>query len=189
VGDYHAGRIRALPNRVRVTTLFSDVAAHADPRGQIVGLWTRRAVLAVFAAIAVLGLFDVFGQGAGETTSGAAAATLRVTAPHAVRGGLFFQSKVEIRAVRAIEHPRLVLDEGWVEGMQVNSIEPAPVGEAGRDGRVVLSYDGLEAGERLVVWLQFEVDPTNVGHRSYDLELDDGETPIATVHRDLTVFP
>ena len=54
---------------------------------------------------------------------------------------------------------------------------------------MVLSYDGLDAGERLVVWLQFEVDPTNVGHRSYDLELDDGEAAIATVHRDLTVFP
>ena len=174
---------------MRVTTLFSDVAAVPDPRGQIVGRWARRAVMTVFAAIAVLGLLDLFGQGASETTAGASAATLRVTAPKAVRGGLFFQSKVEIRAARAIDHPRLVLDEGWVEGMQVNSIEPAPVGEASRDGRVVLSYDGLDAGERLVVWLQFEVDPTNVGHRSYGLELDDGEKPIAAVDRDLTVFP
>jgi len=172
-----------------VTTLFSDVAAAPEPRGQLVGLWTRRTVMTLFAAIAVLGLLDVFGQGASETTASAPAATLRVTAPEAVRGGLFFQSKVEIRAERAIDHPRLVLDEGWVEGMQVNSIEPAAVGEASRDGRVVLSYDGLDAGERLVVWLQFEVDPTNVGHRSYDLELDDGETPIVAVDRDLTVFP
>ena len=172
-----------------MSRLFSDVAAVPEPRGQAVGLWARRAVMALFAAIALLGLLDVFGQGAGSTTASGAAAVVRVTAPRAVRGGLFFQSKVEIRAARAIEHPRLVLDEGWVEGMQVNSIEPAPVGEAGRDGRVVLSYDGLDAGERLVVWLQFEVDPTNVGHRSYDLELDDGETPIATVDRDLTVFP
>jgi hypothetical protein len=172
-----------------VTTLFSDLAAAPEPRGQVVGLWARRAVMALFAAIALLGLLDVFGQGASSTTASGSAAVVRVTAPRAVRGGLFFQSKVEIRAVRGIEHPRLVLDEGWVEGMQVNSIEPAPVGEAGRDGRVVLSYDALDAGERLVVWLQFEVDPTNVGHRSYDLELDDGETPIATVDRDLTVFP
>jgi hypothetical protein len=189
VGDYHAGSTGASPNRVRVTTLFSDVAAHRDPRGEAIGLWTRRTVIAVFAVIALLGLLDVFGQGATETTAGAPAAVVRVTAPEAVRGGLFFQSKVEIRAVRAIEHPRLVLDEGWVEGMQVNSIEPAAVGEASRDGRVVLSYDGLDAGERLVVWLQFEVDPTNVGHRSYGLELDDGETKLASIHRELTVFP
>ena len=106
-----------------------------------------------------------------------------------MRGGLFFQSRVEIRARRAIAHPRLVLDEGWVEGMQFNSIEPAPVSEASRDGRVVLSYDGIDAGERLVVWMQFEVNPTNVGHRSYGLELDDAETQVAAVHRWMTVFP
>ena len=73
--------------------------------------------------------------------------------------------------------------------MQFNSIEPNPMSEAGRDGRVVLSYDGLDAGERLVVWMQFEVDPTNVGHRSYGLQLDDAETQVAAVHRSLTVFP
>jgi hypothetical protein len=114
---------------------------------------------------------------------------LSVTAPTAVRGGLFFQSRVDVTARRAIAHPRLVLDEGWVEGMQFNSTEPAPVSEANRDGRVVLTYDALDVGERLVVWMQFEVNPTNVGHRPYGLELDDAETPIAAVHRWITVFP
>jgi hypothetical protein len=174
---------------VRVTTLFTDVAAAPDARGSTAGLWTRRAVLTGFAVIAVLGLLDVFGQGTTQSTALAPAAVLRVNAPSAVRGGLFFQSRVEIRARRAIEHPRLVLDEGWVEGMQVNSIEPAPVSEASRDGRVVLSYDRLDAGDLLVVWMQFEVDPTNVGHRSYGLELDDAETRVAAVHRSMTVFP
>jgi hypothetical protein len=174
---------------VRVTRLFADVAAMPEPRGATVGMWTRRAVMTGFAAIAVLGLLDVFGQGATQTTAVSAAAVLRVTAPPAVRGGLFFQSRVEIRARRAVQHPRLVLDAGWVEGMQFNSTEPAPVSEANRNGRVVLSYDRVDAGERLVVWMQFEVDPTNVGHRSYGLELDDAATPIAVVHRTITVFP
>jgi hypothetical protein len=174
---------------VRVTTLFTDVAAASDPRGAPAGLWARRAVMTGFAVIAGLGLLDVFGQGTTQSTALAPAAVLRVNAPSAVRGGLFFQSRVEIRARRALEHPRLVLDEGWVEGMQVNSIEPAPVSEASRDGRVVLSYDRVDAGDRLVVWMQFEVDPTNVGHRSYGLELDDAETHVAGVHRWMTVFP
>ena len=174
---------------MRVTTLFTDVAAAPDARGSTAGLWARRAVLTGFAVIAVLGLLDVFGQGTTQSTALAPAAVLRVNAPSAVRGGLFFQSRVEIRARRAIEHPRLVLDVGWVEGMQVNSIEPAPVSEASRDGRVVLSYDRLHAGDLLVVWMQFEVDPTNVGHRSYGLELDDAEARVAAVHRWMTVLP
>jgi hypothetical protein len=189
VRGYHEGSFRAPPNRIRVTKLFTDVAAVPDPRGEIVGLWARRAVLTIFAAIAVLGLLDVFGQGTTQTAASTPAAVLRVTAPQAVRGGLFFQSRVEVRARRAIAHPRLVLDEGWVEGMQFNSIEPNPVSEASRDGRVVLSYDGLDAGRRLVVWMQFEVNPTSAGHRSYALELDDADTKIAAIDRHITVFP
>ena len=186
---YHEGSFRAPPNRIRVTRLFTDIAAVPDPRGEVVGLWARRAVLTIFSAIAVLGLLDVFGQGTTETAATTPAAVLRLTAPSAVRGGLFFQSRVEIRALRPIEHPRLVLDEGWVEGMQFNSTTPGPVGEASRDGRVVFSYDRVDAGERLIVWMQFEVDPTNVGHRSYGLELDDAETKVAAIDRDITVFP
>jgi hypothetical protein len=189
VRGYHEGSIRAPPNRSRVTKLFTDVAAVPDPRGEIVGLWTRRAVMTIFAVVALLGLLDVFGQGTTQTVASTPAAVLSLTAPEAVRGGLFFQSRIEIRARRAIAHPRLVLDEGWIEGMQVNSIEPNPVGEASRDGRLVLSYDAVDAGERLVVWLQFEVNPTNTGHRPYGLELDDADTRIAAIDRHITVFP
>lgn len=41
----------------------------------------------------------------------------------------------------------------------------------------------------LVFWIYFQVNPTNVGKRREDVELDDGATPIATVHRSLTIFP
>ena len=169
--------------------LFSEIAADTSPRGVIVGLWARRALMSLFAAMAVLGLIGVFGQRASEHAASSAAATLRLSAPAAVRGGLFFQSRIDVRALRAIDHPRLVLADGWLDGMQVNSIEPSPVGEASRDGRLVLSYDGLSAGDRLVIWLQFEVDPTSTGHRSYALELDDGETPVARLQPHITVFP
>ena len=80
-------------------------------------------------------------------------------------------------------------DLGWVEGMQVNSIEPAPVGEASRDGRVVLSYDALQPGDVMRVWLQFEVNPTNVGRRSYAIALNDAERPVARLAPHITVLP
>jgi len=174
---------------VIVTELFSELAADPEPRQVRVGLWVRRAFIAAFVVIAALGLANVFGQRTSRSATQAPTASLRLTAPTTVRGGLFFQSRVEIGARTALQHPRLVLDHGWTEGMQVNSIEPNPVSEAGRDGRVVLSYDALDAGERLVVWLQFEVNPTNVGRRSYGLELDDAETKIAAIDRDITVLP
>jgi len=171
--------------------MSSDTFSHLDhePRGVRTGPWLRRAVLVVLGIVSLLGLANRFGQRPAERTARAPAATMRLTAPERVRGGLFFQSRLDIRAAQAVDHPRIVLGLGWVEGMQVNSIEPAPVGEATRDGRVVLSYDALNAGDVLRVWLQFEVNPTNVGRRPYDVELDDAERPVARLAHDITVLP
>jgi hypothetical protein len=172
-----------------VSALFSEIAADTSPRGVVVGLRARWALMTLFGVVAALAAIGIFGQRLTESTATGPAAKLRLSAPSVVRGGLFFQSKVEVRALRAIEHPRLVLDRGWVEQMQVNSTEPQAMSEAGRDGRVVLSYDGLDQGDLLVVWTQFQVNPTNVGHRSYAVELDDGDEPIARVNPSITVLP
>jgi hypothetical protein len=169
-----------------VPTAFEDLAS--DP-GRNTGLWVRRAVIALFCVIVALALADRFGQDATSSAASSPAAGLKLSAPEAVRGGLFFQSRLEVRALRAVAFPRIVLDDGWVEGMQVNSIEPAPASEASRDGRVVLTYDKLAAGDRLRIWFQFEVDPTSTGHRSYGVELDDASTRLVRVSPSITVLP
>ena len=170
---------------------MSDTFAQLDrdPASARRGLWVRRATMTLLAAISLLGLLNRYGQRPAESAARATAATMTLSAPERIRGGLFFQSRLEIRATGSIDHPRIVLDPGWVEGMQVNSIEPAPVGEASRDGRVVLSYDALAAGDLLRIWFQFEVNPTNVGRRSYAVELDDTERPIARLDPEITVLP
>jgi hypothetical protein len=172
-----------------MTDLFRDLAAAGEPRALTTGPWIRRGVTVVFASVVVLALLDVFGQVPSESAATTPRAVLRLSAPAAVRGGLFFESRVEIRALAAIQHPRLVLDPGWFEGMQFNSIEPSPVGEVSRGRRIVFSYDTLKAGDTMTVWLQFEANPTTVGRQSYGIELDDAETPVARLERDLTVFP
>jgi hypothetical protein len=170
---------------------MADSFAQLDPEPRSVrtGLWVRRIILVVLGLISLAALLNRFGQHPTKRSVRGPAATLRLTAPAVVRGGLFFQSRLDVRAAQAIDHPRIVLEHGWLEGMQVNSIEPAPVGETTRDGRVVLSYDALEAGDLLRVWLQFEVNPTNVGHRSYAVELDDAERPVARLSPSITSLP
>jgi hypothetical protein len=170
---------------------MADTFSQLDERpGSVTrGLWVRRALLVAFGVIAALALLNRFGQRPAGSTTRVASATMTLSAPRAVRGGLFFQSRLDVRAARSIEHPRIVLDPGWLEGMQVNSIVPDPVGQAARDGRVVLSYDALQPGDLLRVWLQFEVNPTNVGRRSYAVELDDAERPVARLSRHLTAWP
>ena len=85
--------------------------------------------------------------------------------------------------------PQLVFSRGWWESMSVNSLEPNPSNQGTQNGSVVLSYNGLPAGHTLIVWLYFQVNPTNVGKRTEDVELEDGSKPIARVHHSLTIFP
>jgi hypothetical protein len=172
-----------------MSNAFSEVAERHSSREVALGLAVRRAVMTLFAAIVALGLIGVFGQRASESTASTGAATLRLSAPDTVRGGLLFQSKIDIRALRDIEFPRLVLDDGWVEGLQLNSIEPQPQSESSRNGRLVLSYSKLAAGDVLRIWFEYQVVPIYAGRRSYGLELDDERTAVGRIDRKLTVLP
>lgn len=170
-----------------MTELFSDI--ERDSGAGLVGVTARRAIVALFALVAAVALLGMIGQSTSDSVASTPSVRMRLSAPEVVRGGLFFQSRLEIRALTPIEHPRLVLDNGWIEGMQVNSIEPAAESEASRDGKVVLSYGALEAGDVLRVWFQFEVDPTSVGERSYAIELDDEDRPLVRIPRTIRVLP
>jgi hypothetical protein len=167
--------------------LFSDV--RDKQRDMRIALWARRATITALTAVALAGLLDVFGQGTSTATSAGPAATLRVDAPDRVRGGLYFQTRIEVRARAGIERPRLIFDPDVFEGMQVSSIEPAAMSESSRDGRVELSYPAIRAGELLRVWMQFQVNPTYAGRRHYRVDLDEGTTRLATVDRTLDVLP
>jgi hypothetical protein len=170
-----------------VARRFADV--EQDERGERRGLRTRRAVMGLLTLVPLVALTGVLGQRATTTSAAGAKAAIVLRAPRTVRGGLLFQSRVSIRVTGRIQHPRLVLDPGWLEGMQLNSIEPQAQAESSRGGRLVLAYSTLKPGDRVELWLQFQVNPTNVGHRSYALELDDDTQRIARVARTLTVLP
>jgi hypothetical protein len=161
-----------------------------DERSNTLGLWVRRAHphrprRAARARCAL----NVFGQVPADSPTAAGGAQLTLLAPKAVRGGLLFQSRIEVRAQRTLDHARLVLSEGWFEGMQISNIEPQPTSEASQDGRVVLSYGRLRAGDRLVVWVQTQVNPTQPGRRDYSVELQDAVTLVARIDRRITVLP
>jgi hypothetical protein len=151
--------------------------------------WYRRGLLCLVAVLPVLALLNIFGQKPTVTWAHAAAADLKVTAPPRLRSGLIFQVRVEVIAHQNISRPQLVFSPGWWESMSENSLEPNPSIEGNVNGNVVLSYNQLAAGHTFTMWLYFQVNPTNVGKRREDVELDDGSTPLARVHRSLTIFP
>jgi hypothetical protein len=145
--------------------------------------------MSVLAAVVVVALVGLIGQRQSTSTATVAAATLHLTAPKTVRGGLFFQARVEVIAHEDLKFPSLVLDDGWLEGMQVNSVEPQPPNENALNGRVQLGFGELPADHRLIVWFEFEANPTNVGKHPYGIELDDGNQPVARIRRTIRVIP
>jgi hypothetical protein len=170
-----------------MTRLFTEVSD--DERGVRVGSYSRRVVVTLFAAIAVAALLNAFGQRSTTATATAPAVTFSVRAPARLRGGLLFQTRIDAVARRGLERPRLVFDPGVFDGIQVSSIEPAAMSESSRNGLVELSYPPLIAGDRLRIYLDFQVSPTAVGRHSYGIELDEGTRRVARVQRNLTVLP
>jgi hypothetical protein len=141
------------------------------------------------AVVLVLGLLDVFGQRPSTIRVDSDAATLEISSPGSVRGGLLFQSRFTIEARQELKDATLVLGPGWLDGLTVNTIEPSPVNEASRDGRLTLELGHLPAGAKYVLFVDYQVNPTTVGRRTQRVELEDGELPILSTHQTLTVFP
>lgn len=170
------------------TPQFLTLRANRD-RTERVELVFRRIFFGLILLLVVLGLLNVFGQRPTTTLAATSSADLHVFAPTRLRGGLYYEGRITVDAKQEIAKATLVLDGGWTEQMQINTIEPSPIGESSRDGRLALEFGHVPAGEKLVTWLQFQVNPTNVGRRSQDVELYDDTTLLATADRTVTIFP
>ena len=149
----------------------------------------RRIALSSILVLLALGLLNVFGQRPATATEDSSAAKLKLYAPERVRGGLIYEARFTIEARRELKEATLVLAPGWAEGTTINTIEPSPVGEASRNGDLALELGRIPAGDRHLLFMQLQVNPTNVGRRSQDVELFDGDELLATIDRTITIFP
>ena len=132
----------------------------------------RRAGVAVVTLFIAVGLFNGFGQRPQTHLAAVPEASLKVYAPERVRAGLFYEARFTIHALQEIKDATLVFSTGWLEGITLNTIEPSPVGEASRDGRISPARTTRDPlAERKVK------------------ELDDGARRLFTIHRTITVFP
>ena len=149
----------------------------------------RRALFALVVAIPVLALFNLFGQRPATSLTDSAAASLKVYAPSHVRGGLMASARFHIFAHRDIKKATLVLDSGWLESITINTIEPSPLGQGSDDGRLTLDLGHIPAGKSYILFIDFQVNPTNVGRRPQNVVLYDGDTKLLEIHRTITIFP
>jgi hypothetical protein len=161
---------------------------HRDLEGKR-DLHFRRIGLVVVIVVLVLALGNLFGQRPATTTEPALAADLELYAPSRVRSGLYYEARFTIDANRELDNARLVLDSGWAEGTTMNTLVPSPVEEASLDGRLEFELGRIPRGRSHVLFIQLQVNPTNVGRRSQDVWLYDGPTEIVHLDRTITIFP
>jgi hypothetical protein len=181
VGGYHCS--------VADTPQAIQIGRHRDLRGREWQGWARRALLVVPAVIVVLALANVFGQHPQTSSASTSVASLSVFAPTSVRGGLIWEARFDVHAVRTLRDARLVLDSDWLESNTVNTIEPSPSQETSRNGELELDLGRVPAGRRHLLFMQFQTNPTNVGRRTVSVELLDGDQRLLRISRTLTVFP
>lgn len=160
-----------------------------DLRGRHFEIWIRRGVLAIIAALFVAAVLNVFGQRPETATANSSAATLQLYAPTALRGGLLWSARFRITAHRAIKKAILVLSPSWAESMSVNTIEPSPVNETSDNGKLVFTLGPIKSGKTYVLFMQFQVNPTNVSNAKRTVGLYDGSIRLAAIKQTVTVYP
>ena len=167
---------------------YISLKRHRDDR-HLVERSIRWGVVALLTALAVAGLANVFGQHHVVLVAESDAASLRVSAPGALRSGLLYQGRFQIEAHAALRRPTLVLAPGWWDAMSVNSVEPQPTRSWSRDGDVAMEFGPVAAGRSFTVYLYLQANPTTAGRRDQSVELRDGDRTLASIERTVNVFP
>jgi len=166
-----------------------DLPRHRDFEGRRAGRWLRHGFFVLLTAFLVAALFNAFGARTSTEEANAAAASLKVTAPERVRGGLLYQARLEIHANEAIGAPTLVFDKGWIEETTVNTMEPEPADTTTDAGHLKVRYPPLPPGRTLTVYISLQANPNDVGTHNADVALYDADEEITSIDRTQVNFP
>lgn len=153
------------------------------------GQGLRHAFLILLTAFLMAALLNVFGENSSTSTATSPAASLTMTAPQRLRGGLLYQAKFQIHAIQELKAPVLILENGWFEQTTINSVEPEPVGATSDADHLKYRFNPLSAGRTLTVYVDMQANPTNVGSHDAGVSLDDGGRPLVSIDRTQLNFP
>jgi hypothetical protein len=159
-------------------------------RHAAIGLWVRRGIMCVLAAVVVVALCNVVGQRASTARAHTQLGALSLRAPTVVRPGLLFQAKISITAFEPMPATQLVLGNGWVDGLTINTIEPAASSETSApDGGLVFDLGTIDRGQTFVEYLEFQVNPTSISRRDQTVTVRSQGAVVAALHRTMTIIP
>jgi hypothetical protein len=170
---------------------YIEVGRHRDFEGRTLERALPKVLFGLVAIVPLLAILNVFGQAptVKKVANPNGMATLELSAPTSVRGGLLFQARFDIHANKEIKDAVLVLDSGWLESMTLNTAEPAPANETSSNRSLAFDLGNIPAGKTWREFLQFQSNPVNLGSQSQGVTLYDGNVPLLRLNRSLMVWP
>jgi hypothetical protein len=170
---------------------YIELGRHRDFEGRRLERWLPVALFALICVVPLLALLNVFGQRptVEKVANPNGMATLELSAPNDLRGGLLFQARFDIHAQKEIKDAVLVLDSGWLESMTLNTSEPSPANETSSSRSLAFDLGNIPAGKTWRQFLQFQANPVNLGSQSQGVTLYDGNVPLLRLNRNVTVWP
>lgn len=162
---------------------------HRDRRGHRGDQWIRRGGLVLLTLIVILALLNVFGQRPETSTASAASARLQLYAPSTVRGGLLYTARLRIDARTDLKNAIVVFAPGWADQYTFNGVSPQPVSEGSENGKISFTLGHIPQGKHYTLFVSLQVNPTNVGHHGQTVWLYDGQTELAAIHHEITIWP
>ncbi|MDQ2689962.1 MAG: hypothetical protein M3Y29_06785 [Chloroflexota bacterium] len=142
--------------------------------------------LGVLLGASVLGLFGTEAR----QTAASGGVELEVHAPARIRNGEFFEMVVTVTADRPLEAATLVVDADVWRDITINTVIPAPSEETARDGSFAFEFGALDAGERLTVKVDGQVNPDHAPAANEGvIGVADGDETLASIEYRLEVLP
>lgn len=142
--------------------------------------------LAIILAPAFFGVYGNHTSIAGD----ASAVRFTVDGPARIRNGEFFEITVDVEAKSNIRDLVVLVGAGLLRDITVNTLLPDPSEHGFRDGSFEFRFGPLEAGKRLQVKVDSQINP---GHRpsvnADAIAVADGEVVLATVDYAMEVLP
>jgi hypothetical protein len=160
---------------------------HLEASGGLLRGFLPLGILGALLLAALLGLFG--GTPDPTVSSRGNQVLLTVEAPRTLRGGMILEIDIGVATGRAIAKPVVAISGSYLRELSFNSTIPEPSQAEFTNGMVMLQYDALQAGDRLQVKMDGQVNPTLIGVNEGAVELRDDKTVLVRRPVRLRVFP
>jgi hypothetical protein len=116
-------------------------------------------------------------------------ARIAAEAPRVLRSGEFFERRLHVQAIQAIDELSISFAAPLLKQQTINSMLPEPDGQHSLNGGYSMDYGRVEAGESLLVQIDLQTNADASGVRHGDIVLRDGEVELARLPSQLMILP